>query len=91
MSFLLVGFWSSSNPMQGRCDCWLAESVHRSSPYRHVSTTTREQPSVKFNLVPSFLSIFVLLVGVFIPLWIIPDSFSKLSAGAFCVQFGVQG
>jgi len=35
--------------------------------------------------------IFVLLVGVFIPLWIIPTTFSKLSAGAFCVQFGVQG
>ncbi|KAF9648136.1 MFS general substrate transporter [Thelephora ganbajun] len=35
--------------------------------------------------------IFVLLVGAFIPLWIIPTSFSKLSAGAFCVQFGVQG
>jgi len=35
--------------------------------------------------------IFVLLIGAFIPLWIIPDTFSKLSAGAFCVQFGVQG
>jgi SHS family lactate transporter-like MFS transporter len=35
--------------------------------------------------------IFVLIVALFIPLWIIPDSFSKLSAGAFCVQFGVQG
>jgi len=35
--------------------------------------------------------IFVLLVGVFIPLWIIPHDFSKLSAGAFCLQFGVQG
>jgi SHS family lactate transporter-like MFS transporter len=35
--------------------------------------------------------IFVLLVGVFIPLWIIPTTFSALSAGAFCVQFGVQG
>lgn len=35
--------------------------------------------------------IFVCLIGVFIPLWIIPDTFSKLSAGAFCVQFGVQG
>jgi len=27
----------------------------------------------------------------FIPLWILPSSFSALSAGAFCVQFGVQG
>jgi SHS family lactate transporter-like MFS transporter len=35
--------------------------------------------------------IFVMLVGVFIPLWILPSTFSALAAGAFCVQFGVQG
>ncbi|TFY79414.1 hypothetical protein EWM64_g4596 [Hericium alpestre] len=35
--------------------------------------------------------IFNVLIGVFIPLWIIPSSFSALSSGAFCVQFGVQG
>ncbi|KAK0202271.1 major facilitator superfamily domain-containing protein [Desarmillaria ectypa] len=35
--------------------------------------------------------LFVLLVGCFIPLWIIPTSFGALAAGAFCVQFGVQG
>ncbi|KAH8992587.1 MFS general substrate transporter [Lactarius hatsudake] len=35
--------------------------------------------------------LFVLLSGIFIPLWILPSSFSALSAGAFCVQFGVQG
>ncbi|KAG9128377.1 hypothetical protein FRC07_000051 [Ceratobasidium sp. 392] len=35
--------------------------------------------------------IFVCLVGAFIPLWILPDGFGKLAAGAFCVQFGVQG
>ncbi|KAK0452195.1 major facilitator superfamily domain-containing protein [Desarmillaria tabescens] len=35
--------------------------------------------------------LFVLLVGCFIPLWIIPSSFGALAAGAFCVQFGVQG
>ncbi|KAK0221270.1 carboxylic acid transporter [Armillaria fumosa] len=35
--------------------------------------------------------LFVLLVGCFIPLWIIPNSFGALAAGAFCVQFGVQG
>ncbi|KAJ7207451.1 MFS general substrate transporter [Mycena pura] len=32
-----------------------------------------------------------LLTGMFIPLWIIPSDFHSLSAGAFCVQFGVQG
>lgn len=35
--------------------------------------------------------IFVLLIGVFIPLWVLPSSFSALSAGAFCIQVGVQG
>jgi len=35
--------------------------------------------------------IFVLTIGCFIPLWIIPDKFSPLAAGAFCIQFGVQG
>lgn len=35
--------------------------------------------------------IFVCLIGAFIPLWILPSSFGALSAGAFCIQFGVQG
>ncbi|KAJ8076437.1 hypothetical protein PM082_000860 [Marasmius tenuissimus] len=35
--------------------------------------------------------ICLLLVGAFIPLWILPNSFSGLAAGAFCIQFGVQG
>lgn len=35
--------------------------------------------------------IFVLLIGAFIPLWILPSSFGALAAGAFCIQFGVQG
>ena len=29
--------------------------------------------------------------AAFIPLWILPTSFSALAAGAFCIQFGVQG
>ncbi|KAL5482505.1 hypothetical protein ACEPAI_9099 [Sanghuangporus weigelae] len=35
--------------------------------------------------------ICVLFIGAFIPLWILPDNFSGLAAGAFCLQFGVQG
>ena len=35
--------------------------------------------------------VLVLWTGAFIPLWIIPSSFSALSAGAFFIQFGVQG
>ncbi|KAG2123834.1 carboxylic acid transporter protein [Suillus clintonianus] len=29
--------------------------------------------------------------AAFIPLWVLPSSFSALSAGAFCIQVGVQG
>lgn len=35
--------------------------------------------------------ICVLLVGAFIPLWILPTSFTALAVGAFCLQVGVQG
>ncbi|KAG6370532.1 carboxylic acid transporter protein [Boletus reticuloceps] len=33
----------------------------------------------------------IVLVHSFIPLWILPNSFGPLSAGAFFIQFGVQG
>ncbi|KAF5384477.1 hypothetical protein D9757_006451 [Collybiopsis confluens] len=35
--------------------------------------------------------IFILIGGLFIPLWILPSSFAGLALGAFWVQFGVQG
>ncbi|KAJ7244021.1 hypothetical protein C8J57DRAFT_1555913 [Mycena rebaudengoi] len=34
-------------------------------------------------------SVFTCLTAVFIPIWILPTSFSALAAGAFCIQFGV--
>lgn len=34
---------------------------------------------------------FVILTGALIPAWILPNSFSALAAGAFFLQFGVQG
>ncbi|KIK65072.1 hypothetical protein GYMLUDRAFT_56537 [Collybiopsis luxurians FD-317 M1] len=34
---------------------------------------------------------FTLIAAAFIPLWILPNNFAGLSAGAFCIQFGVQG
>lgn len=37
------------------------------------------------------MAIFVVLSGVLIPAWILPSSFSGLAAGAFWIQFGVQG
>lgn len=37
------------------------------------------------------MCLFIVLVGVLIPAWILPTSFSGLAAGAFFIQFGVQG
>ncbi|EIM24144.1 MFS general substrate transporter [Wallemia mellicola CBS 633.66] len=37
------------------------------------------------------MALFALLAGAFIPLWILPNDWSSLAAGAFFVQFGVQG
>jgi SHS family lactate transporter-like MFS transporter len=37
------------------------------------------------------ITIFVVFAGAFIPLWILPNTFSVLSAGAFWLQFGVWG
>ena len=35
--------------------------------------------------------VFVVFAGIFIPLWILPDSFGALYAAAFWLQFGAQG
>ena len=40
---------------------------------------------------PASRSRVLTLSTAFIPLWILPSTFSALSAGAFFVQFGVQG
>ena len=85
---ILDGF--ADNMIQGRRFCWWAEPVHRPSSCDHVRLSPHaNQFQTTHNLIVPSLS--VLLIGVFIPLWIIPDTFGKLSAGAFFVQFGVQG
>lgn len=78
----------------------MAQSVHRTSSHNHVCppllcpfsfyfyTTSFATSSLTML---SLSSLFVLLIGAFIPLWILPSSFGALAAGAFCVQFGVQG
>lgn len=35
--------------------------------------------------------VFCLWTCAFLPLWLLPNSFGGLAAGAFFVQFGVQG
>ena len=46
---------------------------------------------VRIFVYVSYIRIFIILFKAFIPLWILPSTFSALSAGAFCIQFGVQG
>lgn len=41
-----------------------------------------------YNLAATAVSCFCV---AFIPLWILPSTFGGLSAGAFCIQIGVQG
>jgi len=36
------------------------------------------------------ICLFMITIGAFIPLWIVPNSFSGLTAGAFFIQIGVQ-
>ncbi|KAG1732450.1 uncharacterized protein EDB91DRAFT_675125 [Suillus paluster] len=66
-----------------RCYCWIGESVHWTPLDDHVCAF--------HNICSPFHQNFVLLVGAFIPLWVLPSSFSGLSAGAFCIQVVVQG
>lgn len=35
--------------------------------------------------------LFIILAGAVVPAWILPNSYSGLAAGAFFIQFGVQG
>ena len=81
-----------------RCSYWqrwrnrrMAQSIHWSSFDYYVRPSSAVLLKSKLTLVIFNLSIFVLLIGAFIPLWILPTSFSALAAGAFCIQFGVQG
>ena len=77
--------------VQGRRGCRWIESTHRSSSFDHVRVPPTYTHFKLTQLYPFVPSGCVCIVGLFIPLWIIPDTFGKLSAGAFCVQFGVQG
>ncbi|KAF5360138.1 hypothetical protein D9758_011326 [Tetrapyrgos nigripes] len=37
------------------------------------------------------IMLYMILIGAFIPLWILPKSFAALTAGAFFMQFATQG
>lgn len=98
---LMTGFNFLSHGSQDLYPTYLQASKGFSSHNATVATIIGNCGAITGGAVAGFASqyigrrltiiIFVLLVAAFIPLWIIPDTFGKLSAGAFCIQFGVQG
>ncbi|KAH7345101.1 major facilitator superfamily domain-containing protein [Rhizoctonia solani] len=98
---LMAGFNFLSHGSQDLYPTYLQESKLFTSHQATVATIIGNCGAIAGGVMAGYLSqhlgrrltiiIFVLLVGAFIPLWILPSGFGKLAAGAFCVQFGVQG
>ncbi|TCD70885.1 hypothetical protein EIP91_001193 [Steccherinum ochraceum] len=98
---LMTGFNFLSHGSQDLYPTYLQNSKGFTDHNATVATIIGNCGAVAGGAIAGFISqyigrrltivIFVLLIGVFIPLWIIPSSFSALAAGAFCIQFGVQG
>lgn len=98
---LMTGFNFLSHGSQDLYPTYMTDSKGFSSHDATVATIIGNCGAVAGGAVAGFVSqyigrrltiiIFVCVIGAFIPLWILPNSFSALSAGAFCIQFGVQG
>ncbi|KAI0087910.1 MFS general substrate transporter [Irpex rosettiformis] len=98
---LMTGFNFLSHGSQDLYPTYMQDSKGFSSHDATVATIIGNCGAIAGGVIAGWVSqyigrrltiiIFVLLVGCFIPLWIIPSSFSGLAAGAFCIQFGVQG
>jgi len=98
---LMTGFNFLSHGSQDLYPTYLQVSKNFSSHNATVATIIGNCGAIAGGCVAGLLSqhigrrltivIFVCIVAAFIPLWILPSSFGSLSAGAFCIQFGVQG
>jgi len=98
---LMTGFNFLSHGSQDLYPTYLETSKNFSAHNATIATIIGNCGAVAGGAIAGFVSqyigrrltivIFVCLIGAFIPLWILPSSFSSLSAGAFCIQFGVQG
>ncbi|PPQ70216.1 hypothetical protein CVT26_014473 [Gymnopilus dilepis] len=98
---LMTGFNFLSHGSQDLYPTYLTQSKGFSSRDATVATIIGNCGAVAGGVFAGWLSqyigrrltilIHVLLIGAFIPLWILPTGFSALAAGAFCIQFGVQG
>jgi len=98
---LMTGFNFLSHGSQDLYPTYLQTSKNISANNSTIATIIGNCGAIAGGIIAGWVSqyigrrltivIFVCLVGVFIPLWILPTSFSGLAAGAFCIQFGVQG
>ncbi|KAF7977223.1 hypothetical protein HWV62_45206 [Athelia sp. TMB] len=98
---LMTGFNFLSHGSQDLYPTYLQSSKNFTPHAATVSTIIGNCGAIAGGAIAGYASQYIgrrltiiiccLLVGVFIPLWIIPSSFAALSAGAFCIQFGVQG
>jgi len=98
---LMTGFNFLSHGSQDLYPTYLQQSKGFSAHDATVATIIGNLGAIAGGIIAGWLSqymgrrltmvSFVLLIGAFIPLWILPSSFSALSAGAFCIQVGVQG
>jgi len=98
---LMTGFNFLSHGSQDLYPTYLTQSKNFSSHDATVATIIGNCGAIAGGVFAGWLSqyigrrltilIHVILIGAFIPLWILPSSFSALAAGAFCIQFGVQG
>jgi len=98
---LMTGFNFLSHGSQDLYPTYLQQSKNFSAYDSTVATIIGNCGAIVGGLIAGIVSqyigrrltivIFILVIGAFIPLWILPTSFGALSAGAFCIQFGVQG
>ncbi|THH08458.1 hypothetical protein EW145_g2701 [Phellinidium pouzarii] len=98
---LMTGFNFLSHGSQDLYPTYLTASKNFSSNQATIATIIGNCGAIAGGAIAGWASqyvgrrltilICVILIAVFIPLWILPSSFSALSAGAFCIQFGVQG
>jgi len=99
-ALLMTGFMFLSHGSQDLFPTYLQESKGFSEHDATVATIIGNLGAISGGIIGGYVSQYlgrrltmvssVLLIGVFIPLWILPSTFSALSAGAFCLQFGVQ-
>ncbi|WFD00787.1 hypothetical protein MYAM1_003539 [Malassezia yamatoensis] len=94
-----VGFFSHSS--QDLYPTMLQKAKLLSASQASLATIISNCGAITGGLLAGYLSQYIgrrlamlgaiIVAGCFIPLWIVPDTFSGLAAGGFFVQVGVQG